>query len=341
MAQQQQQETVKKNLPNGMKFVLGGMAGMGATMIVQPLDLVKTRMQISGAGSGKKEFRNSFHCMQTVVSREGPFGLYQGIGAALLRQATYTTSRLGVYTYLNDAYKVHFQKDPTVAASMGMGVIAGACGAFVGTPAEVALIRMASDGRLPLAERRNYKNVFNALTRITREEGLTTLWRGSLPTMGRAMVVNMSQLASYSQFKTYFRTGPLKMEEGIKLQFAASMLSGLLTTITSMPLDMAKTRIQNQKYVDGKPEYRGTLEVLGRVARHEGIFALWKGFTPYYCRLGPHTVLTFIFLEQLNQMYYKYILGSESKGSERTLRGNLSHDYLRLMCIILVKLRNV
>lgn len=54
---------------------------------------------------------------------------------------------------------------------------------------------------LCLAERRNYKNVFDALFRITREEGLFTLWRGAIPTMGRAMVVNAAQLASYSQAK--------------------------------------------------------------------------------------------------------------------------------------------
>ena len=37
--------------------------------------------------------------------------------------------------------------------------------------------------------------------RIAREEGVTTLWRGAIPTMGRAMVVNAAQLASYSQAK--------------------------------------------------------------------------------------------------------------------------------------------
>lgn len=51
------------------------------------------------------------------------------------------------------------------------------------------------------ADRRNYKNVFDALFRIIREEGLFTLWRGAIPTMGRAMVVNAAQLASYSQAK--------------------------------------------------------------------------------------------------------------------------------------------
>ena len=33
------------------------------------------------------------------------------------------------------------------------------------------------------AERRGYKNVFNALARISKEEGVTALWRGFEPTV--------------------------------------------------------------------------------------------------------------------------------------------------------------
>lgn len=198
---------------------------------------------------------------------------------------------------------------------MAMGVVAGGCGAFVGTPAEVSLIRMTADGRLPLNERRNYRSVFNALSRIVTEEGVLTLWRGTIPTMGRAMVVNAAQLASYSQAKQYL-VAKFSFTEGIGLHFVASMISGLITTIASMPVDIAKTRIQNMSTLpDGKPEYRGTVDVLGKVIRQEGLFALWKGFTPYYCRLGPHTVLTFIFLEQMNSYYNQYVLGTSSGGS--------------------------
>lgn len=67
------------------------------------------------------------------------------------------------------------------------------------------------------------------------------------------------------------------------------------------------------KTIDGKPEFKGTLDVISKVVRKEGPFALWKGFTPYYARLGPHTVLTFIFLEQLNATYYKLVLGQSGK----------------------------
>lgn len=60
------------------------------------------------------------------------------------------------------------------------------------------------------------------------------------------------------------------------------------------------------KKIDGKPEFKGTLDVLGKVIKNEGLFALWKGFFPYYARLGPHTVLTFIFLEQMTASYKVY-----------------------------------
>ena len=53
-------------------------------------------------------------------------------------------------------------------------------------------------------------------------------------------------------------------------------------------------------------------DVLSTVIRKEGFFSLWKGFTPYYARLGPHTVLTFIFLEQMNKYYRLYVLKDSS-----------------------------
>nr|XP_045605871.1 mitochondrial 2-oxoglutarate/malate carrier protein-like isoform X1 [Procambarus clarkii] len=297
-------------IPNGIKFLFGGMAGMGATCFVQPLDLVKNRMQVATS----KEHKTSYHVIKHVIKSEGLFALYSGLSAGLLRQATYTTTRLGIYTWLFEKASGPSGEPPSFIVKAGLGMVAGMAGAFVGTPAEISLIRMTSDGRLPLAERRNYKSVFDALFRITREEGVLTLWRGAIPTMGRAMVVNAAQLASYSQAKqALIQSG--YFQENIFLHFCASMISGLVTTAASMPVDIAKTRIQNMKIIDGKPEYKSALDVLYKVIRNEGIFALWKGFTPYYMRLGPHTVLTFIFLEQMNLMYKKYVLGdSAAKG---------------------------
>jgi len=139
--------------------------------------------------------------------------------------------------------------------------------------------------------------------------------------MGRAMVVNAAQLASYSQAKQFIlivgyldEQGKFQtfFKDGVLCHFVASMFSGLVTTTASMPVDIAKTRIQNMKMIDGKPEYKGAADVIMKVVKNEGFFSLWKGFTPYYFRLGPHTVLTFIFLEQMNKAYKTYVLGQKN-----------------------------
>ncbi len=81
----------------------------------------------------------------------------------------------------------------------GAGLAAGGLGALVGSPADLSLIRMQSDSTLPEAQRRNYKGVGDALTRIVKDEGAMGLFRGAGPTVTRAMALNMGMLASNDQ----------------------------------------------------------------------------------------------------------------------------------------------
>lgn len=169
-------------IPNSIKFLFGGTSGMLATCVVQPLDLVKTRMQVSKNAGGVKP--STVSVITGVIKNEGITTLYNGLSAGLLRQATYTTTRLGIYTWLFETFSTD-GKAPNFFMKAALGMTAGGVGAFVGTPAEVALIRMTSDGSLPVEQRRNYSSVFNALARIYKEEGIATLWKGATPTIAR------------------------------------------------------------------------------------------------------------------------------------------------------------
>ncbi|XP_026318425.1 mitochondrial 2-oxoglutarate/malate carrier protein-like [Hyposmocoma kahamanoa] len=278
-------------VPNALKFAFGGAAGMMATCIVQPLDLIKTRMQLAGMG------KSSVAVTSEIVAMEGFMALYNGLSAGLLRQATYGTTRLGVFNYLFDSYKERNQGvAPGFVQKTMLGTVSGGIGAFIGTPTEVVLIRMTADGRLPERQRRNYSSVFEALSRIVKEEGVLKLWRGAAPTVFRAMVVNAAQLSTYTQAREMML---VSISDGILLHFSASMVAGLVTAIASLPVDIAKTKIQNAA------KGQSQMSVITNLIQNEGVLSLWKGFLPYYARLGPHTVLTFIFLEQMNAAYFR------------------------------------
>jgi len=86
-----------------------------------------------------------------------------------------------------------------------IGLTAGAVGACIGSPCDLALIRMQADATLPPAQRRNYKNAFHALSKVVSDEGVLALWKGAAPTIVRAMTLNMGMLASYDQSVEFFR----------------------------------------------------------------------------------------------------------------------------------------
>ena len=52
--------------------------------------------------------------------------------------------------------------------------------------------------------------------------------------------------------------------------------------------------------------YSSLASCLAQTWRKEGAAALWKGFWPYYVRNGPHTVITFMVIEQLRSWSAKH-----------------------------------
>ena len=169
--------------------------------------------------------------------------------SACLRQITYTTTRLGVFTNVMNMFrKKNNGENPTFLQKMLSGMIGGACGAVVGNPAEVSLIRCSADNRLPPEQRRGYTNCFQAIYRIIKEEGVKTLWTGTSATVVRAMVLNPAQLGGYAQAKEfYYEKWHLFKTDGMALYIASSLTSGFFCSLVSLPVDIIKTRLQMMK----------------------------------------------------------------------------------------------
>ncbi|KAF0760965.1 mitochondrial 2-oxoglutarate/malate carrier protein-like isoform X1 [Aphis craccivora] len=293
-------EKQKKSLPFFVNFTIAGLSGMGAAVFVHPLEVLKYRMQLSGEKGTTSDHKNSFDAIRNMAKKEKLSGFYKGITANFIRQLVFTSTRVGTYTTLMDEIKKRGHN--SVLNSALASTSTGALAAFISTPTDIAVVRMTADGRLPEESRRNYKHVFDALWTIRKDEGVTGLWRGTVASVYRAMTANMTQLMSYDTAKVYMMEN-YDMKDGLKLHTASSMVSGIVYSVCSNPMDVLKTRIQQQKIVNGKPEYSGIIEVASILMKTEGVTALWKGWPFYYLRVAPGTVLLFIFMEQLKKGY--------------------------------------
>ena len=75
-------------------FWIGGLSGMIATCVIQPIDMIKVTIQLKSEQGQKATFGSAF---SDVMSRDGIRGFYRGLDSALTRQLFYTTTRLGIY----------------------------------------------------------------------------------------------------------------------------------------------------------------------------------------------------------------------------------------------------
>lgn len=237
-----------------------------------------------------------------IVRAEGVAALFSGVSATVLRQTLYSTTRMGLYDILKKKWSDPRSNTLPLSRKITAGLVAGAIGAMVGNPADVAMVRMQADGRLPAHQRRNYRSVVDAIASMSKQEGVASLWRGSSLTVNRAMVVTASQLATYDQVKeAILESGA--MRDGLGTHVAASFAAGFVAAVASNPIDVIKTRVMNMKVEPGQaPPYAGALDCAVKTIRAEGPMALYKGFIPTISRQGPFTVVLFVTLEQVRKI---------------------------------------
>jgi solute carrier family 25 oxoglutarate transporter 11 len=84
-----------------------------------------------------------------IAKSDGPRGLYAGLSAALARQLSYGTMRIGMFEWLRDATYQGPVDDMGVAHKLAIGLVSGAVAAVSCCPVEVSLVRMQADSAAP------------------------------------------------------------------------------------------------------------------------------------------------------------------------------------------------
>ncbi|NXN26862.1 S2534 protein, partial [Nycticryphes semicollaris] len=246
-------------------------------------------------------YRGVLRAVGAVCRADGLRGLQKGLAAGLLYQGLMNGVRFYCYSWAEDAGWTRYPGG-TVAA----GAVAGAVGAFVGSPAYLVKTHLQAQtlAAVAVGHQHNHESISGAFTSIYKQHGVAGLWRGVTGAVPRVAVGSAAQLATFASAKDWVCERQWFEEGSWAAVLAGGMVSGVAVAVTMTPFDVGSTRLYKQP-VDAEGAgklYRGFLDCILQISSKEGLLGLYKGIGAVYLRLGPHTVLSLFFWDELRKM---------------------------------------
>jgi len=273
-----------KPLPFIYQFVAGAIAGVSEILVMYPLDVVKTRVQLqTGKGVGEDAYSGMLDCFRKIIAKEGPSRLYRGITAPILMEAPKRATKFAANDEWGKLYRNLFGiPKMNQQLSILTGASAGATEAFVVVPFELVKIRLQDK-----AQAHKYSGMLDCVQKIIRQEGILTLYQGLESTMWRHILWNAGYFGCIFQVRALLPKASDKKGQ-IMNDLVSGTIGGTVGTILNTPMDVVKSRIQNApKIAGGVRKYNWAWPSLALVMKEEGFAALYKGFVPKVLRLGP------------------------------------------------------
>ncbi|KAJ3347452.1 Mitochondrial oxaloacetate carrier protein [Entophlyctis luteolus] len=292
-------------------FTVGAVAACGAVTITNPMEVVKTRLQLQGelearsAGQHERQYKGALSAFVKIARTEGIRGIQRGLAPGYVYQTLMNGTRLGFYAPIRDLFMASGDAvfgPGTVSTGFGRAVAmvlsgagCGALGAAIGSPFFLIKTRMQSySPSMSVGAQHSYVlgGLRKSLAHIYAKEGLVGLWRGADASMLRTAVGSGVQLSTYDASKdVLIRSGLFTIRNGdggAPLHFAASAFTSLFVCIAMNPFDVISTRMYNQhRGADGKGTlYSSLFDCIAKTLRTEGPGALYKGFFAHYLRIG-------------------------------------------------------
>ena len=271
-------------MSNGRKptiFESMGLAGTTAILVVNvthPIEVVKTRLQVN------KNFK-----LSSFVKNEGVGAFWKGIQAGWLREASYTSVKLGMYGPIREALGASGSNAPFLLKFVA-GATSGSAGSLIGNPFDVMKTMMMSNASEKIA-------LPKLATTMMKDQGIKGFYRGIQANVARACVLNGTKMACYDVIKgkVVHKTGWKRKDP--RCQFLSAIGAGFFMTCTVAPFDMMRTRLMNQP-TDAKI-YNGMTDCFTKILKKEGPITFWRGFLPIWGRFAPQATLQLITFEFL------------------------------------------
>jgi len=169
---------------------------------------------------------------------------------------------------------VKFSKD-----LMAGGTAAAISKTAVAPIERVKLLLQVQDAQKTIGKK--YTGIIDCFSRVTKEQGFASLWRGNLANVIRYFPTQALNFAFKDTYKLLFIEGVDKKKEFWKF-FAGNLASGGAAGATSLcfvyPLDFARTRLAADVGKGAEREFKGLTHCIAKIFKTDGLLGLYRGF---------------------------------------------------------------
>lgn len=166
-----------------------------------------------------------------------------------------------------------------------------------------------TNGKMPEWMRRNgkFNGTVDALIKISKTEGIISLWSGLSPTLGLAIPATVVYFVSYEQLRLYlkdtynkeFKKRGISVEQPFWIPVLAGGTARIWAATLVSPLELIRTKMQSQKL-----SYAEITQVLKTVVRYSGISGLWMGLSSTLLRDVPFSAIYWLNYESIKRIFY-------------------------------------
>lgn len=277
------------NYPLVKAFLAGSFSGTFSTVLFQPLDLVKTRLQNTPATvvNGRHGAVSMLSVFSNIVQQEHIKGLWRGMVPSITR----CVPGVGLYFSSLDYLKSHFLqgRTPTALESITMGFCARSMSGAILIPITVVKTRFESGVY-------RYSSMSSALTEIYRTEGIRGMTCGLVPTLFRDAPFSGLYLMFYTQTKQLVPKDILNSPYASPVHFTCGVAAGILASIVTQPADVLKTKMQLYPH-----KFNGLWSVIVYVHNTYGFQGYFKGMVPRMLRRTLMAAMAWTVYEQISK----------------------------------------
>ena len=304
--------------------VAGLSAGLLSTIIVHPLDILKTRLQMLPGRPTKNPFLGtSLRTLTSIIRTERPLALYRGLTPNLLGNSSSWALYFLWYAQAQDLIRSYRRYSPSQPLTTPDYLLAssasGTLTAILTNPLWVVKTRMLST---PASSTGAYPSMLRGLRAIYATEGLRGYFAGLTPALF-GVSHGALYFGVYEKLKAWRRDVNVRSDGEGALGNVDGRLSNLDTLLTSSlakivagtatyPHQLVRTRMQNygtdssaaaaasSSSSSGSSKAKlGMIATVRNIWREEGLMAFYKGLGPNLVRVVPSTCVTFLVYENV------------------------------------------